>query len=134
MRTNLNSFLTHLHIDVARILGTTKMVSAKDSQAFTKEIGKYVDSKDQKRTKKDTKEKSKEPNLMDKVRKSAGMATKNTASSNQGDTNGPALWPLIRQVNVRCSAEALSTGAVLVDLPGKVHLTINWRGLDLSPL
>ncbi|KAG1755777.1 hypothetical protein EDB19DRAFT_1956649 [Suillus lakei] len=32
--------------------------------------------------------------------------------------HGPALWPLIRQVNVRCNAQALSTGAILVDLPG----------------
>lgn len=30
----------------------------------------------------------------------------------------PANWPLIRQVQVKCDAPALSTGAVLVDLPG----------------
>jgi hypothetical protein len=30
----------------------------------------------------------------------------------------PAFWPLIRQVAVRCNAKALSTGAILVDLPG----------------
>ena len=29
-----------------------------------------------------------------------------------------AYWPLIRQLKVRCPARALSTGAVLVDLPG----------------
>ncbi|KAF8913833.1 hypothetical protein CPB84DRAFT_1757667 [Gymnopilus junonius] len=103
---------------IFRILGTTKMISEKDSKSFTKEISKYIDSKDQKRGKKDKKEKPKEPSLMDKVRKSAGMATKNTMSSNQDDSDAPALWPLIRQVNVRCRAEALSTGAVLVDLPG----------------
>jgi hypothetical protein len=34
------------------------------------------------------------------------------------DPNAPALWPLIRQVRVRCPSAALSTGAVLVDLPG----------------
>ena len=27
-------------------------------------------------------------------------------------------WPLIRQIKVRCPARALSTGTVLVDLPG----------------
>ena len=32
--------------------------------------------------------------------------------------DGPAYWPLIRQVRVRCNARALSTGAILVDLPG----------------
>jgi hypothetical protein len=35
------------------------------------------------------------------------------------DANTPALWPLIRQVSVRCNAAALATGAVLVDLPGE---------------
>jgi hypothetical protein len=34
------------------------------------------------------------------------------------DVNQPAYWPLIRQVAVRCNAKALSTGAILVDLPG----------------
>lgn len=29
-----------------------------------------------------------------------------------------ALWPLIRQVRVRCPSAALSTGVILVDLPG----------------
>lgn len=33
-------------------------------------------------------------------------------------TDDTAYWPLIRQVRVRCNAKALSTGAVLVDLPG----------------
>ncbi|KDR83818.1 hypothetical protein GALMADRAFT_236220 [Galerina marginata CBS 339.88] len=107
---------------ISRVLGTTKTISAKDSKAFAKEIGKYIDSKDQKRGKKDKQDKPKEPSLMDKVRKSAGMSSKSTGasagSSGQGDADAPALWPLIRQVNVRCHAEALSTGAVLVDLPG----------------
>ena len=34
------------------------------------------------------------------------------------DDDGPAFWPLIRQVRVKCNAKALSTGAILVDLPG----------------
>lgn len=29
-----------------------------------------------------------------------------------------ALWPLIREVHIRCHADVLSSGAVLVDLPG----------------
>ncbi|KAF8974240.1 hypothetical protein BDZ97DRAFT_1945601 [Flammula alnicola] len=105
---------------ISQILGTTKLISAKDSKAFTKEIGKYIDSKDQKRGKKDKdkKDKPKEPSIMDKVRKSAGMLSKSSGSSKDADADSPALWPLIRQVNVRCRAEALSTGAVLVDLPG----------------
>ncbi len=58
---------------------------------------------------------------MDKVRNAAGMArngaSSSSSSSKESDSDA-ALWPLIRQVNVRCNALALSTGAVLVDLPG----------------
>jgi hypothetical protein len=56
----------------------------------------YIDSKDQKRGNKKDKD----------------------AKKKDKDKDAGALWPLIRQVNVRCSAAALSTGAVLVDLPG----------------
>ena len=101
---------------------------AKDSKAFAREIGKYIDSKDQKRGSKKAKdneqEKFKGPSLMDKVRSAAGL-NKNPATSISkkiSDSDAPAFWPLIRQVNVRCNAEALSTGAVLVDLPGVFHL------------
>ncbi|KAJ7904438.1 hypothetical protein B0H14DRAFT_3079313 [Mycena olivaceomarginata] len=72
----------------------TKNIVAKNSKAFAIEIAKYIDSKDQRRGKDKEKKKDK-------------------------DANTPALWPLIRQVNVRCSAAALATGAILVDLPGK---------------
>lgn len=121
------------YLDINRILGTTKTISAKDSKAFAKEVAKYIDSKDQKRGKKDKdgkdkskakeKEKPKEKSLMDMVRNAAGMTSRainapSSSSSKDVDVDAPALWPLIRQVNVRCNAEALSTGAVLVDLPG----------------
>ncbi|KAF8812373.1 hypothetical protein BYT27DRAFT_7087741 [Phlegmacium glaucopus] len=127
--------LTHMSVNqiisldgqISQILGTTKTIVAKDSKAFAKAIGKYIDSKDQKRgskkNKDDKSDKSKGPSLMDKVRNAAGLnknnatGTSNTTSKTS-DPDAPALWPLIRQVNVRCHAEALSTGAVLVDLPG----------------
>ena len=94
---------------------------AKNSKDFGKEIAKYIDSKDQKRgdkkDKKDKKkEKAKEPSLMDKVRKAAGQSV--TARKEAPKAEEPAYWPLIRQVTVRCPSKALSTGAVLVDLPG----------------
>jgi hypothetical protein len=104
---------------------------ARDSKVFAKEIGKYIDSKDQKRgSKKDKdkeKAKSKGPSLMDKARSAAGLLNRNLATGTSKKTNdidAPAFWPLIRQVNVRCHAEALSTGAVLVDLPGALHFTL----------
>jgi hypothetical protein len=134
-------FILFLHIvlltywsckEISRILGTTKTIVAKDSKVFAKEIGKYIDSKDQKRgSKKDKdgdKDKSKGPSLMDKVRSAAGLPNRNTDKSKKtsktNDPDAPALWPLIRQVNVRCHAEALSTGAVLVDLPGALHFIL----------
>jgi hypothetical protein len=38
--------------------------------------------------------------------------------SNNKDETDPAYWPLIKQVRIWVKAEALSTGAVLCDLPG----------------
>lgn len=43
---------------------------------------------------------------------------KDKPKKDKDNSEGPAFWPLIRQVNVRCNSQALSTGAVLVDLPG----------------
>ncbi|KAF9569032.1 hypothetical protein CPC08DRAFT_790765 [Agrocybe pediades] len=104
---------------IFQILGSTKTITAKDSQAFAKEISKFIDSKNQKRGKKDKAEKPKpkEPSLMDRVRNLVGMGG-SSKSKEQNDADTAAFWPLIRQVNVRCRSEALSTGAILVDLPG----------------
>ncbi|KAL6306643.1 Dynamin family-domain-containing protein [Sparassis latifolia] len=109
-------------IKIKNILGTTKHITAKDPKTFGREIAKYIDSKDQKRgekqkkskEKKDT-DKGKEKSLMDKIRAASG-ATHSTKYKD--DLDGPALWPLIRGVGVRCQSPALSTGALLVDLPG----------------
>ena len=107
---------------ISQILGTTKTIVAKDSKAFAKEIGEYVDSKDQKRGSKKYK---------NKVRNAVGLPSRNPATdtsektSKTRDPDAPALWPLIRQVNVRCHAKALSTGAVLVDLPGAFYFILS---------
>lgn len=97
------------HIDIARALGTTKKISAENSIAFAQEIEEYIDSTDEKRgDKKDKKDKDKNKTTEDK--------DEDKAMENKDD--GPTLWPLIRQVNIRCGAKGLSTGAILVDLPG----------------
>ena len=106
-----------LETGITKILGATKSIVARDSKTFAKEIGKYIDSKGQKRGNKKDKKKPKEKSLMDQVREAAGMSTEKSKEK-KDDADGPALWPLIRQVNVRCPSTALSTGAVLVDLPG----------------
>lgn len=103
--------------EIKTILGTTKHICANDSKSFAKEIAKYIDSKDQKRgDKKDKKEKekAKELSMMDKLMKNLGK----DSGKKKESYDEPAFWPLIRQVNVRCDSAALSTGAVLVDLPG----------------
>jgi hypothetical protein len=113
------STLLILHPEIARILGTTKKIVAKDSKIFAQEIGKYIDSKDQKRgkkDKKDKKEKSKEKSFADMFSKEKQAAAQQKDKKQKDDE--PAYWPLIRQVNVRCASAALSSGAILVDLPG----------------
>jgi hypothetical protein len=107
-----------LHPEIAKILGTTKNIVAKDSKIFAQEIAKYIDSKDQKRGKKDKKDKSKpkENSFADMFSREKQAAAQQKDKDHKDDV--PALWPLIRQVNVRCSSAALSSGAVLVDLPG----------------
>ena len=117
---------------MAKILGTTKHIVTKDSKTFAQEIGKYIDSKDQKRGDKKGKDKPKEKadakkkdqgkSLIEKMReqnqKSSGPSTSKKTKDDVDDLDGPAFWPLIRQVQVKCNASALSTGAILVDLPG----------------
>jgi hypothetical protein len=124
---------------ISQILGTTKTIVAQDSKVFAKEIGKYINSEDQKRgSKKDKdkdqgKSKPEEPKIpidSDEARNTTGLSNSNsvTGTSEQtflaDDPDAAAFWPLIRQVNVRCYAEALSTGAVLVDLPGAFHFVL----------
>ncbi|KAG7097036.1 hypothetical protein E1B28_004429 [Marasmius oreades] len=105
---------------VTSVLGTVKHIAARNSKAFAKEIAKYIDSKEKNRGKKDKKKdgtgKTTEKSLMDKVREASGAGT--SKKNEKNDPNAPAFWPLIRQVNVRCRANCLSTGAILVDLPG----------------
>lgn len=47
-------------------------------------------------------------------------STASKKKQEQYDPDGPAYWPLIRLVQVRCHAKALETGCVLVDLPVRV--------------
>ncbi|KDQ17601.1 hypothetical protein BOTBODRAFT_64068 [Botryobasidium botryosum FD-172 SS1] len=82
-----------LDSEIMRHFGTVEKIDAKNSKEFSKKISRYIESRDD----------------------STQAATD---SDMERDEDGPALWPLIRQVKVRCSSQALSTGAVLVDLPG----------------
>lgn len=80
---------------VKSILGTTERIVQATSQAFYRRLQQYVDSKER--------------------------------NAENFDENGSTLtdpnrefeyWPLIKVVKIYTKAEALSTGAVVVDLPG----------------
>ena len=79
-------------------LGSLQIIRSQDSLAFYKKLQAYVDSKEKTSQEKASKEKTgkdKQPQQME-------------------------FWPLIRVVRLYVKAPALSTGAVIVDLPG-VH-------------
>ncbi|KAG0709519.1 hypothetical protein DFH29DRAFT_869853 [Suillus ampliporus] len=103
--------LIHMTVDqilardtnIANILGITKKISAKNSTMFAQEIRIYIDSNDKRGDEKNKNTYSDNPLINTGAKKT---------------NHDPVLWPLIRQVNVRCNAKALSTGAILVDLPG----------------
>ncbi len=81
---------------------------------FGQEIGKYVNA---------TERSSQKGGKNDKKEGEKGEAGEAMAEDTNEETSmKPALWPLIRQVTIRCRADALSTGAILVDLPGGYSL------------
>jgi hypothetical protein len=80
---------------VRGILGTTKKINESTAPPFYRKLQQYVDSKEKATGKKEKKEKKK---------------------------GAPEVeyWPLIKVVKIYTKSPALSTGAVIVDLPG-VH-------------
>ncbi|KAF2710956.1 hypothetical protein K504DRAFT_489918 [Pleomassaria siparia CBS 279.74] len=80
---------------VLNVLGTTKFINSSRPEPFYRELQRYVDSKEKATGK--------------KTKKDKGQA-------------GPEMeyWPLIKVVKIQTKSSALSTGAVIVDLPG-VH-------------
>jgi len=79
--------------DVVGLLGSSKTIKESDSVQFYKRLQHYVDSKE----------------------KSTGDEEKDKKRKRQME-----YWPLIKVVRLYVKAPALSTGAVIVDLPG-VH-------------
>ena len=76
---------------VSAILGTVKQIRSRDCASFYQRLQHYVDSQQ-----------------------------KTNGSKGVKPTRELQLWPLIKVVRIYTKAEALSTGAVIVDLPG-VH-------------
>ncbi|CAN9336093.1 unnamed protein product [Alternaria alternata] len=91
---------------VVEVLGTTKRIHAAEPQNFYQKLQGYVDSKEKISKKDRSKEKvSKKDKSKEKASKSAVQME---------------YWPLIKVVKIYTKSGALSTGAVIVDLPG-VH-------------
>lgn len=80
---------------VLAVLGTTKMITTASSTTFYRQLQRYVDSKEKVSKKGKEKQKDNHKNVFDMEH-----------------------WPLIKVVKIYVKAPALSTGAVIVDLPG----------------
>ncbi|KAF8866379.1 hypothetical protein BDZ45DRAFT_639507 [Acephala macrosclerotiorum] len=81
---------------VKNVLGTTRKITRGHSDLFYKALQRYVDSKEK---------------------------AENKKKKDKGDRPEPKtmeFWPLIKVVRIYTKADCLSTGAVIVDLPG-VH-------------
>jgi hypothetical protein len=79
---------------VLAVLGTTKRIDTQYPNSFYKQLQRYVDSKEK--------------------------VTKKGKDNDPKKTFDMEYWPLIKVVRLYVKAPALSTGAVIVDLPG-VH-------------
>ena len=90
----VNSSISSLLKDVSNILGSWRHVKENDSLLFYKKLQNYVDSKEKTTGKKD--------------------------KDGKKEKREREFWPLIRVVRLYVRAQASSTGAVIVDLPG-VH-------------
>ncbi|KAK3706114.1 hypothetical protein LTR37_012941 [Vermiconidia calcicola] len=90
---NLESLMRVKHVE--RILGTTRRINERLPEAFYRRLQGFVDSKE------------KGSEKLDKNGNKAANQKREFES-----------WPLIKVVKIYTKAEALSTGAVIVDLPG----------------
>jgi len=108
----VNSSIEKLMADhsVRGVLGTTKYVKDRSCDTFYKTLQHYVDSKEKPELMKDSDDDDEE----DKS-KSTGDEDKTKKKTKKREQK---FWPLIKVVRLYVKADALSTGAVLVDLPG----------------
>lgn len=80
--------------DVHRHLGHTLSIEGTDAQAFQANISPFASSKD--------------------IHRGMGRRGKR----NDSEPQAQLVWPLVRLISLRCNAVVLSTGAILLDLPG----------------
>ncbi|RJE26448.1 hypothetical protein PHISCL_01249 [Aspergillus sclerotialis] len=90
-----------MHTSVTDLLGTTDVIEEDDARVFSNKLISYLDSRGS------------------TGRRGLAMAALGVSLPKPATfSKEKRLWPLIRVVRIYVKAEALSTGAVLVDLPG----------------
>ncbi|KAG9930480.1 hypothetical protein KCU86_g8172, partial [Aureobasidium melanogenum] len=97
---------------VRGLLGTTKYIKDRYCDTFYKSLQHYVDSKEKPELTKDSDDEEDEDEDISKGTVDKDKKKKKTRKREQ------KFWPLIKVVRLYVKADALSTGAVLVDLPG----------------
>ncbi|THZ13554.1 hypothetical protein D6C91_07788 [Aureobasidium pullulans] len=90
---------------VRGVLGTTKYLKERYCDTFYKGLQHYVDSREKAGVKNETDDEDDSQSAGDKKKKKTRKREQE-------------FWPLIKVVRLYVKADALSTGAVLVDLPG----------------
>ncbi|KAJ3849668.1 Dynamin family-domain-containing protein [Lentinula lateritia] len=100
--TTAEDVLFHSAFDgITKRLGASETITCDTSAEFAKAISIYIDAK---------------PVQNQSSHRQAMPSHVDGASSTLHPSG--ALWPLVREVHIRCNAKCLSTGATLVDLPG----------------
>ncbi|KAJ3937669.1 MAG: hypothetical protein NXY57DRAFT_221343 [Lentinula lateritia] len=86
---------------ITKRLGTSETITCDTSAEFAKAISIYIDAKP----------------VQNQSSHRRPMPSHVDGAESTLHPSG-ALWPLVREVHIRCNAKCLSTGATLVDLPG----------------
>ncbi|KAG9645665.1 hypothetical protein KCU95_g9010, partial [Aureobasidium melanogenum] len=93
------------------LLGTTKYIKDRYCDTFYKGLQHYVDSKEKPELTKDSDDDDEDEDIS----RGTGDKDKKKKKTRKREQE---FWPLIKVVRLYVKADALSTGAVLVDLPG----------------
>jgi uncharacterized protein YlxW (UPF0749 family) len=99
-----------------KVLGTTKTIEAAEPADFYRELQKYVDSRQKANRGKAKKRKA----YTMEIRKRRSKKREHGQKTQKRSHRSMEFWPLIKVVKIYTKAQALSTGTVIVDLPG-VH-------------
>ncbi|KAJ2936142.1 hypothetical protein H1R20_g952, partial [Candolleomyces eurysporus] len=120
MRMKVDEILA-LDPEVLEALGKTKRITAKNSKIFGRKIAPYIGSGGSAiHPDSSTEDSDVDGDLSDE--NSNNSDSERLSDESDQESEGATFWPLIRQVGIKCKAKALSTGAILVDLPGVADL------------